>query len=145
MNLPSSAPGSLLLLVPSSKCLRQVSKRLVIHQLKLLPSAVRVRRSHAFSGCLCAQADQALCSRSPRGRALTKLAANSKYKVSVQFPASRETQTPGTMDTCQTTAVIQGHFGSPNQRRLAPVLSVLPLARSTGSRSWDYSFLKNKS
>lgn len=73
--------------------------------------------------------------RPPCSRALTKLAANCKYKVSLQFPASRETQAPRTMDTCQTIAVIQGHFGSPNWRLLAPVLSALPSARSTGSRS----------
>lgn len=89
----------------------------------------------AFSGCLCAQAERVLRSRSPCSRALTKLAASSEYKVSLQFPASRETQAPRTMDTCQTIAVIQGHFGSPNWRLLAPVLSALPSARSTGSRS----------
>lgn len=126
---PSSCQFSL------KSALWQVSKQLVIHQLKLLPSTARVRCSHAFSGCLCAQAEQALCSWSPCSRALTKPAANSKYKMSLQFPASRETQAPRTMDTCQTIAVIQGHFGSPNWRLLAPVLSALPLARSIGSKS----------
>lgn len=112
---PSSCRFSL------NSALWQVSKQLVIHQLKALPSAARVRRNRTFSGRLCAQAAQALCSRSPCGRALTKLAASSKYKVSLQFPASRETQAPRTMDTCQTIAVIQGHFRSPNWRLLAPV------------------------
>lgn len=110
---PSSCQFSL------KSALWQVSKQLVIHQLKPLPSAARARCSHAFSGCLCAQAEQALCSWSPCGRALTKLSANAKYKVSFQFSASRETQAPRTMDTCQAIAVIQWHFGSPNQRLLA--------------------------
>lgn len=106
-------------LTPSASSLRsalwQLSKQLVIHQIKLLPSTARIRHNHAFSGCLCAAfVLQALCSLSPCGTTLTKLAANSKYKVSLQFPASRETQAPRTMDTSQTIAVIQGHFGSPN-------------------------------
>lgn len=135
MNLSSSAPGSLLLPALSLQCL-MAGVKAIGHLSAQAPAWwARGRHDQAFSGCLCAQAEQALCSRSPCSRELTKLAANSKYKVSLQFPASRETQAPRTMDTCQTIAVIQGHFGSPNWSLLAPVLSALPSARSTGSRS----------
>lgn len=135
MKLSSSAPGSLLLPALSLQCLMAGVKAIGHSSAQAPPLWATGRPDQAFSGCLCAQAEQAFRSWPPCSKAPTKLAANSEYKVSLQFPASRETQAPRTMDTCQRIAVIQGHFGSPNWRLLAPVLSALPSVRSTGSRS----------